>query len=95
MSKVDKGTAWNIVGVVPAVGVLVLIRLLDPFEDLEEGLELNLTIRQIDTFKATLRTLTPAFNLIKNKRKLTVMHKTKTKKEMKLTKLFTMSHSNS
>ena len=44
MSKVDKGAAGDIECIVPTVRVLVLPRLLDPLKDLEEGLELNLTV---------------------------------------------------
>lgn len=44
MSEVDEGATWVVEGVVPAVRVLILIRLLDPLEDLEERLEFDLAI---------------------------------------------------
>lgn len=48
MAKVNEGAARVVEGVVPAVGVFVLVRLLYPLEDLEEGAKLDLTIRQTE-----------------------------------------------
>ena len=70
MSKINEGTSWNIVSVMPRVGVLVLVRLLDPLEDLEERLELDLTVRQVHTFKTVFSSFVPTFNLNKYTRSL-------------------------
>ena len=48
MTQVNESAAWYVECVVPAVGIFVLPRLLDPLEDLEEGLKFNFTVRQID-----------------------------------------------
>ena len=47
----------------PAIRILILPCLLDPLEDLEEGLELNLAISQVDALQAAFRALAPAFHL--------------------------------
>ena len=48
MTQVNESAAWYVECVVPAVGILVLPRLLDPLEDLEEGLKFDFTVRQVD-----------------------------------------------
>ena len=63
MAKVNEGAAWDVESVVPAVRVLVLPRVLDPLEDLEEGLEFDLSIRQLNFFESTLVSFAPAFRL--------------------------------
>lgn len=63
MAEVNKSAAWDIEGVVPAVGVFVLLCLLDPLKDLEEGLELYFAVGEVDLFQATLVTLTSALGL--------------------------------
>ena len=63
MAQIDKGATRDVERVMPAVRVFVLPRLLDPFEHLEERLELNLAIRQVNVFQTTLVSLTSAFKL--------------------------------
>ena len=52
MTQVNESATWHVECVVPAVGILVLPRLLDPLEDLEEGLEFNLTVSEADVLEA-------------------------------------------
>lgn len=52
MAKVDEGAARVVEGIVPAVGVCVLVGLLNPLEDLEEGSKLDLAIRQTEFFES-------------------------------------------
>ena len=66
MTKVNEGATGDIKGIVPAIRVLVLPRPLDPLEDLEEGLELDLAVSQVDILEATFSPLTPALQLDKN-----------------------------
>ena len=63
VTKVDEGAARDIVGIMPAVRILIFVSLLDPLEDLEERLEFNLSIGQVNLFQATLASLTSTFNL--------------------------------
>ena len=63
VTKVDEGAARDIVGIMPAVRILIFVSLLDPLEDLEERLEFNLSIGQVNLLQATLASLTSTFNL--------------------------------
>ena len=63
VTKVDEGAARDIVGIMPAVRILIFISLLDPLEDLEERLEFNLSIGQVNLLQAALTSLTSTFNL--------------------------------
>ena len=65
VTNVNERAAWYIESVVPAVWILVLIRLLDPFEHLEERLEFDLTVRQADVLEALLVALPPTLRLRK------------------------------
>ena len=63
MAQVDERATRVIKRVVPAVWVLVLVRLLNPLEDLEERLELNLTVGQEDVFESLFVSFSPTFLL--------------------------------
>ena len=63
VTQVDEGAARDIVGIMPAVRILIFVSLLDPLEDLEERLEFNLSIGQVNLLQATLASLTSTFNL--------------------------------
>ena len=65
MTQVDESATWHVECVVPAVGILVLPRLLDPLEDLEEGLKFNFTVCQVDTLQTAFVTLSSTFKLHK------------------------------
>ena len=69
MAKVAEGATGDIECVVPAVWVFVLPLLLDPLEDLEERLELDLSIGQVDVFEAAFVTFSPASKLFTQKNK--------------------------
>ena len=63
MAQIDEGATGDVECVMPAVRVFVLPRLLDPFEDLKERLELDLAIRQVNVLQTTLVSFTSAFKL--------------------------------
>ena len=63
VTQIYKHATWFIKGVVPAVRVSVFPFFLDPFEDLEEGFKLDLSIGQIDLFEAFLVPLAPTLRL--------------------------------
>jgi len=63
VTQIYKHASWDIKGVVPAVRVSVFPFFLDPFEDLEEGFKLDLTISQIDFLEAFLVPLAPTLRL--------------------------------
>ena len=63
VTQIYKHATWFIKGVVPAVRVSVFPFSLDPFEDLEERFKLDLSISQIDLFKAFFVPLAPTFRL--------------------------------
>ena len=63
VTQVDEGAARDIVGIMPAVRILIFVSLLDPLEDLEERLEFNLSIGQVNLLQAALTSLTSTFNL--------------------------------
>ena len=63
VTQVDEGAARDVVGIVPAVWILIFVSLLDPLEDLEERLEFNLSIGQVNLLQAALTSLTSTFNL--------------------------------
>ena len=67
VSKVNECASWVVEGVVPTVRVFVFVGFLDPLEDLEEGLELDLTVGEVDVLQAALVSLPPALRLDKNK----------------------------
>ena len=69
VAKVAEDATGVVESVVPAVRVLVLPRLLDPLEDLEERLELDLSIGQVDVFEAAFVTFSPASKLFTQKNK--------------------------
>jgi hypothetical protein len=68
VAQVDEGATWDVEGVMPAVRVLILECLLNPFEDLEERLEFDLAVCQVDVFEAALVSLAPTFSLSKKER---------------------------
>ena len=61
--QVNEGATRVVKGIVPAVGVLIFPGGLDPLEDLEEGLEFDLTVRQADVFVALLVALPTTLRL--------------------------------
>ena len=63
VTQVDEGAARDVVGIVPAVRILIFVSLLDPLEDLEERLEFNLSIGQVNLLQAALISLTSTFIL--------------------------------
>ena len=65
MTQVNESAAWHVECVVPAVGILVLPCLLDPLEDLEEGLKFDFTVRQVDALQTAFVTLSSTFKLHK------------------------------
>ena len=58
--KVTEGATGNVKGIVPAVGVFILPRMLDPLENLEEGIELDLSIGQFDALETFSVAFAPA-----------------------------------
>ena len=48
VAQINESATWDIKGVVPAVRVSVFPFFLDPFEDLEEGFKLYLSVSQVD-----------------------------------------------
>lgn len=46
VAQIDEGTARHIERIMPAVRILIFVRPLDPLEDLEKGVELELTVRE-------------------------------------------------
>ena len=63
VAEVNKGTSWQIKGVVPAVRVLILPLLLNPFKDLMERLVLDFSVSQISRLYAFLLSFTSTFLL--------------------------------
>ena len=63
VAKIYEIATWDVKGVVPTVRVFVFPFFLDPFEDLEEGFKLDLSIGQIDLFEAFLVPLAPTLRL--------------------------------
>ena len=61
--QVNEGATRVVKGIVPAVGVLIFPGGLDPLEDLEEGLEFDLTVRQLDVLEPALGPLPPTLFL--------------------------------
>ena len=64
MSKVDESTSRVVEGIMPAIRVFVLVGFLDPLEDLEEGLELDLAVRQTDLFQVAFVSLFSTLDLV-------------------------------
>ena len=58
VAKVDESAARHIESIVPAVWIVVFVSLLDPSEDLDKRIELNLTISQVDIFLTACIALT-------------------------------------
>ena len=63
VAEVNKGTTWQIKGVVPAIWVLVPPLLLDPLKDLMERFVFNFTVGQICRLYAFLLSFTSALLL--------------------------------
>ena len=63
VTQINKGATWDIKGVVPAVRVPVFPFFLDPFEDLEEGFKLYLSVSQVNFLEAFLVPLAPTLSL--------------------------------
>ena len=63
VSQVNDGATRVVKGIVPAVGVLVFPGGLDPLQDLEEGLEFDLAVRQLDVLEPALGPLPPTLFL--------------------------------
>ena len=72
MANVHKCTTRDIKCVVPAVRVLVLPCLLDPFEHLEEWLKFDLAICQADLFEAFLMALSSTFGLLEKGKQISL-----------------------
>ena len=67
VAKVHEGAACHVEGIVPAVCVFVFPGALDPLKNFEEGVELNLAIRQLLTFQVSLGSLPPALQLLRQR----------------------------
>ena len=66
MANIDERASWYVERIMPTVGILVLLSLLNPLEDLEEGLEFNLTIGKADVLEAFVISLFPTLLLNRN-----------------------------
>ena len=74
VAKVNKRAAWDIEGVVPAVRVFVLPRLLNPLEHLVERLEFDLSIGELNLPQIFIVSLLATLDLrtrVKNTRLVT------------------------
>lgn len=63
VAEVDKGAAWHTEGIVPRVGISVLLSALEPLEGLEDGLELDFAVREADLLQALLIPLSSTLSL--------------------------------
>ena len=63
VTQIDESASRCVESIVPAVGILVLPGTLDPLDDLEEAVELHLTVGQRRVNYATLSALSRARNV--------------------------------